>query len=260
MDYVWKVHKKFLITVGGGILGLILYNAFVLSGLRAAADQATRRLDEERQNLEDRMKKGEPTDDILRQAEGARDHTVKQLASLTVDVAFRPPDRFKRPDSGARAYMENLKLNLPKELHAAAVKARVSCPEKVGLDDAFPDEMAEEVLLRLAVLERVVTAALAAGVEKIEALDAMHGVDQKLVPSAVPGAFVNRFSVLIKFTGKSESVFKLVHSLQRKGQFLGLSHFEYDRPNTTKDLLSATLVATAFKVDEKGAINPRPAQ
>lgn len=257
MDYFWKENKKYLAVVGGALVVVFLYNSFVLSGFRKGAAAAERNLANERARVEKLLAHGEPGEDALNLARNERTQSKKQLATALEEMSFKVTDRFKRPASGVKDIVDNLRLNLPKELHDYAVKSKIACPVNIGVGDDLPEAVAEEVLLRLAAAEKVVKLAVDSRVEKIDLVNVMDQVDQKTEPVTRKGAFLNRYSILIKFSGTPEAVFKVLHGVQKKGSYLAVTSFALDRPNMAKRLLEASLQVAVLKLDEKSPVDPK---
>jgi len=261
MDYFLKENKKFLIAVGAGLLVAFLYNAFILKPLSKSADRAKAVLQREKEDLKRSMENGVPSEDSLVAARAARDGSKRTLRDLVRDVEFKVPDRFKKPErESAKSYFENQIIDLHKELHRDAVKAQINFPATpagLGFGDQVSDEVAPEYLQRLAVVSRVVQVAIEAGVDKIEVIDGLAGTGSRDEAPARKSSFLGKHNVFMKFSGKAESVFKVLHGVQRKGQYLAVTSFEALRDDATKDLFAATISVAMLKVDEKAGLEAR---
>lgn len=256
MEYFWKENKKFVIAVGGGLVFLMLYYSFVLGPIRKGAADAARDRSRAKADLERRMQQGVPTDDGLVSGRRDRDFNRKLLASMIPEVAFGVGERFVlRKGEKIKELYDPLKLDLLKEWGKKAVEGKVRFPENVALPDDVSEETATEVLLRLAVVDRLVTLAVDAEVEKIDTLDGLQGLD----PNAAPrkSQFLTKHSAFIRVTGKVESIFKMVHGAQKKGSYLSVTHFDLSRPDATKNLFEASMAVSLLKVDDKGGLETR---
>jgi hypothetical protein len=257
MDYFWKENKKFVIAVGAGFLGLLLYRSFVLVPLGNAADQAKSKLQREKQELKVRMANGVPSEESLRLARASRDRMKQSLASLVKDVEFKVPDKFRKPDrESARTHFESLIIDLYKELHQKAVNAKIAYPANLGLD-SVGDESAAEYLQRLAVVEQLSQVAIAAEVEKVEVLDGLAGAGSRDEGPSKKSAFLSKVGAYMKFSGRAESVFKVLHGVQKKGLYLAVTGFEAQRDDQTKDLFVASITVAMLKVDEKSSLEAK---
>ena len=257
MEYFWKENKRFTIAVGAGLLGLILYNGFVLGPIGRSADQAKSRLQKEKAELKARMSNGVPSEDSLRVARATRDRTKLSLAALVKDVDFKAPDKFKKPErEGAKTHFESLNIDLYKELHQKAVSAKIAFPANLGMDQVN-DDNALEYLQRLAIVERVAQVAIDAEIEKIEVIDGLSGAGSRDEAPSKKTSFLTKYAVFMKFSGKAESVFKVLHGIQKKGQYLAVTNFEAARDDATKDLFAATISVALLKVDEKGTLEAK---
>ncbi len=256
MEYFWKENKRFVAAVAGGLVFLLLYQSLVLGKIRGAADAAERRRISEKRDLERKMAQGVPTDDSLAQARKDRNLNRSTLAKMGPETTFTIPERFLKPKRDVKAYYENLKIELINQLGEKAVAGRVSFPQTVGLPEDVGDESAAEMLMRLAVVERLTNLCIEAECEKIETINAVHGADQD-ERSSKKSQFITKYSVFIRFQGKAEAVFKVVHGVQKKGQYLAVTQFDMSRPDATKDVFEASLGVALLKVDEKGALEPK---
>lgn len=256
MEYFWKENKRYVVAVGGGLVFLMLYFSFVLGPIRKGASDAVRERSKAKGDLERRMQQGVPTDDGLVSGRRDREHSRKQLAETVPVVAFAVDDRFVKPKKETiKSYYDNLKLDLLKEMQKKAVEGKVAFPATVGLPDDVSDETAPDVLLRLAVVDRLVALAVDGEVEKIDVIDGQYGMDQG--GPARKNPFLTKHSVFIRVVGKVESIFKMVHGAQKKGSYLSVTHFDLSRPDSTKNLFEASIAVSLLKVDEKGGLETR---
>jgi hypothetical protein len=256
MEYFWKENKKFVIAVGAGLLAMLLYNILVLGPVGSSADRAKRNLLREKAELKALMANGVPSDDSIRAAKQSRDRLKQTLATLVADTVFKAPDRYRKPDrESAKSHFESLSIDVAKELRDKATSGKVAFPSLVDFGGQVTDEAAPEYLLRLAIVERLAQIAIESEVDKIEAIDPLAG--QARDEGAKKGSYLAKFGVYMKFAGKAESVFKVLHGVQKKGQYLSVSGFEAVRDDSTKDQFVATLSVAALKVDEKGTLEAK---
>jgi hypothetical protein len=228
----------------------------VLGKIRGAGDAADRRRVSEKRDLERKMGNGVPNDDGLAQARKDRDLNRGTLAKMGPETAFVIPERFQKPKRDVKAYYENLKIELINQLGEKAVAGRVSFPQTVGLPDDVGDDSAAEMLMRLAIVERLTNLCIESECEKIETINAVHGADQD-ERSSKKSQFLTKYSVFIRFHGKAESIFKVVHGVQKKGAYLAVTQFDMSRPDATKDVFEVSLGVALLKVDDKGALETR---
>ncbi|MBV8880343.1 MAG: hypothetical protein JO332_10285 [Planctomycetaceae bacterium] len=254
MEYFWKENKRFVLAVGGGLAFLLLYQSLVLGKIRGAAELADRTRRNKKAEIEKKMAQGVPTDETLSAARRDRDNNRKVLAGMAPDTAFTLPERFLKPKRDVKAYYDNLKIELTNQLNEKATAGRVAFPQNLGLPEDVTEENASEMLLRLAVVERLVGLCIDAECEKIESVNALHGADQDERTSK-KSKFLTKYSVFVRFHGKAESVFKVIHGAQKKGSYLAVTQFEMSRPDATKDVFEASLGAALLKVDDKGTMD-----
>src|SRR5882672_4199665 len=254
MEYFWKENKRFVIAVGGGLAFLILYQSLVLGYLRGQADAAERTRRSKKTEIERKMAQGVPTDESLSIARRDRDQNRKVLASMTPETAFVLPERFQKPKRDIRQNFDDARIKLAKELEEKATAGRVAFPQTLGLPEDVNEDSVAEMLARLAVVDRLANLVIDAECEKIESINALHGADQN-ERSAKKSRFLTKHSVFIRFSGKAESIFRVLHGAQKKGSYLAVTQFEMSRPDATKDVFEASLAVALLKVDDKGALD-----
>jgi hypothetical protein len=255
MDYFWKENKKFVLAVGAGLMAMLLYQLLVLGPVGSSADRAKRNLLKEKAELKALMGNGVPSDDSIRAAKQSRDRLKQTLGTLVADTVFKAPDRYKKADrDSAKSHFESLSIDVAKELRDKATSAKVAFPSLIDFGGQVTDEVAPEYLARLAIVERLALLAIESEVEKIEVIDPLPGGARDEGPGK-KGNFLTKLGVFMKFTGKAESVFKVLHAVQKKGQYLSVSGFEAVRDDSTKDQFVATLSVAALKVDDKGTLD-----
>jgi hypothetical protein len=254
MEYFWKENKRFVIALVGGLVFLILYQSFVLGKIRGAAELADRTRRNKQLEIERKMAQGVPTEESLVTARRDRDLTRKVLAAMAPETAFAVPERFQKPKSRVKEYYDNLVIELTDQIREKATNGRVAFPLNLGLPDTVLDEGAPEMMLRLAVVERLVTLCVESACEKIESINPLHGADQD-ERSSKKSRFLTKYSVFIRFNGTAESVFRIIHGVQKKGSYLAVTQFEMSRPDATKDVFEVGLGVALLKVDDKGALD-----
>jgi hypothetical protein len=253
MEYFLKENKRFLLMVGGALAFFFLYHGLVIGKIRGAADLAERTRKNKKSEIERKMAQGVPTDEALTSARRDRDLNRKVLAEMGPAAAFVPPDRFQKPKRDVKAYYDNLKIELTNQLQEKATNGRVAFPQALGLPEDVNEESVGEMLTRLAVVERLVTLCIDNECEKIESINALHGADQD-DKNSKKSRFLTKYTVFIRFSGKVENIFKVIHGAQKKGSYLALTQFELTRPDATKDVFEASMAVALLKVDDKGAM------
>lgn len=254
MEYFWKENKRYVILVGSGLAFLILYQSLVLGKIRGAAELAERTRRNKQTEIERKMAQGVPTEESLQIARRDRDLSRKVLASMAPETAFAVPDRFLKPKSQVKAYYDDLLIKLTDELKEKATNGRLAFPQSLGMPDPVTEDMVPEMLLRLAIVDRLANLCIDAGCEKIEMINPMHGADQD-ERSSKKSRFLTKYSVFIRFSARAEDVFKVIHGAQKKGSYLAVTQFEMSRTDATKDVFEAALGVALLKVDDKGALD-----
>jgi hypothetical protein len=258
MDYFWKENKRFTLFVGGGLLFVLFFHWFVLGPIRAGATKAERDRVNERKDLESRMAQGVPAPDALAAAKRDRDQYQKSLAAVSKELVFKPDDRYKRGErESAKAHYDNLRLEIEKGLKDKAKDAKVEFNGAVGLGEESSPDQIPELLLRMAAAERLVAVALAAGIEKIEQVDAMATPSRDAAPG--PGAFLNAYGIFFKFRAKAETAYRIAHAVQKKGQYLAVTQLDWSRDDVARDSVLVQMGVAVLSVDEKAPLVPKPA-
>lgn len=259
MEYFWKENKKFVAAVAAALLGTWLYYAFVVSPLREGARAAAQTREREKKALEARMANGVPSPELLADLQRDCDFKKKALAAVAADVSFKEGDKFKAPSKGgAKERFDQVKVDLSGELVQKAGNARMEFPKSIGIETDSTEETAPELLLRLAVVERLVDIAVAAKVDKIEVIDALSGMDRGGEPRK--GVFLSKYPVFMKFRGSEQAVFAVLHAAQKKGQFFAVTQFQVQQEDLAKDLCGASIGVALLRLDEKASIEPKAAQ
>lgn len=261
MDYFWKENKKYLIAVGAALLFVLVFHWFVLGPIRSRADLVAKKRGMEERSLRERVEKGVPDEDTIGVAKIEYKRTQDLLASLAGDMSFKVPDRYVRKPEG-QGWVEHWnaeKLEVEREIQRK-IKGLAGFPRQVvpssGLED-LQEEAAREMLLRLAVVEKVVDMAVEAKVDKVDTIDMVpvtHAGARKDEAVTRKGVFLNKYMIRMTFKGDQQSVFKLLHGVQKKGSFLAVAHFEVDRKDPTKDYLDADIRVCLLGIDEKAPI------
>ncbi|HLY10929.1 MAG TPA: hypothetical protein VKW04_16635 [Planctomycetota bacterium] len=257
MEYFWKENKRFVIAVAGGLAFLILYQALVLGKIRGAAELADRTRRSKQTEIERKMAQGVPTEESLAVARKDRDLTRKVLAQMAPETAFTVPDRFQKPKSRPKElkeYYDDLLIKLTDELKEKATNGRLGFPPTLGMPDTVNEDTVPEMLLRLAVVDRLSTLCIDAECEKIESINPLHGADQD-ERSSKKSRFLTKYSVFIRFSGRADAIFKVIHGAQKKGSYLAVTQFDMSRPDATKDVFEAALGVALLKVDDKGELD-----
>ncbi len=255
MEYFWKENKKFVIAVAAALVVTWLYYQFVLWPLRSGAEAAAKTRDRETKALEARMAHGVPSGELLADLQRDCDLKRKALASVAADVSFKVGDPFKAPKGGAKERFDQVRVDLSKELVQKAAGARMEFPRSLGIETDATDETAPELLLRLAVVERLVDIAVQSKIDKIEVIDALSGMDG--AGGSRQGVFLSKYPVFMKFRGSEQAVFNVLHAVQRKGQFFSVAQFQVAQEDLAKDLYGASIGVALLRVDDQAPIEPK---
>jgi hypothetical protein len=258
MEYFWKENKKYLIAVGAAVLFVILFQGFILGPARAKADQVARKRIQDEKALRARVELGVADEDQIGVAKIEIKRTRDLLASLQNDMAFKEAPRYRKPEGQTWAEHWNAeKLEVDRELQKLVRGMQAPRSFLPNVDDPSED-LARELLLRLAAVYRLVQVAVDAKVERIDVVDMLpvsSAGTRKDEPVTQKGVFLNSYMVHMAFKGDQQSVFKVLQGVQKKGAgFLSVHHFEVDRRDPTKDYLDAVIRVNLLRVDEKAPI------
>ena len=256
MEYFWKENKKFVAAAFGAVVATWLCYLFVLWPLRKDAQVAAQTRDREKKALEARMANGVPGQELLADLQRDCDLKKKALAAVSADVSFKEGEKFRAPPKGgAKERYDQVKVDLSTELHQKAAGARMEFPKSLGIEADSTEESAPELLLRLAVVERLVDVAVAAKIDKIEVIDALSGMERS--GEARKGVFLTKFPVFMKFRGSEQAVFAVLHAVQKKGQFFAVTQFQVQQEDLAKDVCGASIGVALLRLDEKAPIEPK---
>lgn len=250
MDYFWKENKTFVIAVGAGALGAILYWSFLVAPFRAGAARAASERTQQKRDYENLIAQGVPAKDAVAAAAQDRDETAKALAALVKDVAFKPGERFRKPD---RDQYDDLRIKVLKELREKAQKAKIDFQGDLGMGEEIREEQLPELTLRLAAVERVVAQAIEAGVEKIEGVDGLADARES-GPAPKKGGFLEAYTVFLKVRSSSEAAFRIIHGVQKKGNYLAVTRFGWAQEDPARDFGTASITVAVLRVDEKAPL------
>lgn len=261
MDYFWKENKKYLISVGAAVLFVLLFQGFVLGPARAKADQVARKRAQDEKALRARVEQGVADEDQIGVARIELKRTKDLLAALQADMVFKEAPRYRKPESSTWVEHWNAeKLEVERDLQKLTRGLQVPKSFLPNVDDPS-EELARELLLRLAVVDRLVQVAVDAKVDRIDAIDMLpvsSAGARRDEPVTQKGVFLNSYMVHMAFKGDQQSVFKVLHGVQKKGPgFLSVHHFEVDRRDPTRDYLDAVIRVCLLRVDEKAPIEAR---
>jgi hypothetical protein len=237
---------------------VLLFQGFVLGPARAKADQVARKRAVDEKALRARVEQGVADEDQIGVAKIELKRTQDLLASLSADMSFKEGPRYRKPDNQTWVEHWNAeKLEVERDLQKLTRGLQVPRSFLPNVEDPSED-LARELLLRLAVEERLIQVAVDSKVDRIDVIDMLpvsSSGARKDEPVTKKGVFLNKYIVHMAFKGDQQSVFKVLHGVQKKGPgFLSVHHFEVDRRDPTRDYLEASIRVSLLRTDTKAPV------
>jgi hypothetical protein len=123
-------------------------------------------------------------------------------------------------------------------------------------------EAVRELLIRLWVIDRVCKIAIDAGMDRIESIQATPDIQirdgtERGYPVTNPKLFFNRLPVGFKLRGPSAAIFKVVHGIQQKGEFLAVTGFSATKDDDHADLFVCELEVSALLINGAGDLQEK---
>lgn len=240
MDFeeLWGRHRNFLLLAAAGLLVLL-----VAQGVRGALyGQPTRRLAVRARALQRdlrRLPRVAPRQ--VRELRRETEALATRLERLRETLQLEVPQRFRLPAVGGKAHYAQVVQTTREDVAEVAAGRNVAVPWSLGLPPVTPasrDEM-DQYLRGLYVVERLVTAALEAGVRRVELLE---------VKPAPPGEFLREVRVRMQVLGDGPAFFRLLDRLLDPEDPLPVTGCRVAPPPRGRGLV-ATLTVSLCDVD-----------
>jgi hypothetical protein len=259
MNYAWQERKKFAIPLAVGIVAVLIWYYFILSGINGATDRDLANRKSAELMLRSRMQSGVPTDVAVGQADRDRGTIQEDLKDIQDKLAFRADESFraKGGQSPAAKFGQQRQAVFSKLDAAVSSRGMDKLPNLLKFPQAFndiPEPVLTEWLVRLAIVQRVVMVAIESGVNGITLLEVVPSEHQDEV--TVPAdRFLGVLAIKIKVTGSANSIISMVHGLQQEGpNFLALEAGAITSSAATSNLLVAELTVGGLVVRPEGAM------
>ncbi len=259
MEYWWKENRGFVIPVALAVIVFGMWYVLGVGAIRAGGEKIRIARENKETEYQRRIQRGEPSEDTVRRARADLERTNKLVEELKADLSLRMPDSYKSSKS-APEFFSAMKEDVRKDVVKKAQQHGVLLPDNsLGFPQnlqGLADDVAIEYLERLAIVERLATTAAAAGVSKIDTVNAIVG-------TAGPGEgtddlkkalFLKKVAVRMKVTGPSQSVFQWLHAVQKKGDGLVVDDFKAEKLSPHEDIFSAELEVSGLKIDPSKAV------
>ncbi|MBI5365414.1 MAG: hypothetical protein HZA54_00130 [Planctomycetes bacterium] len=251
--------KRWLGVAGGSGAAVLLVLLAVLLPLRAAADGARRDADQRRKVLEGRMNGPEyHAEGDLARGQQELDRLEQGVADLARALALPADPTFARPDDSGDhliAYKSTVEA-VRRALRKAAADRDVAMPEGFGFPEGeVPASEAAALLRRLQTADRVLRAALDAGVQSVLTV-APRGDKEAKDADDEEAVLLARDPVTVEVMAPFEAVLSLLHAIQTKGSFLALEQLTLESADPEKNLLRARLTVAGLRVDVAAKVGP----
>jgi len=214
LDAYWQENKRFVATVAAGVvvffLGWMLIDRFLGEDLRAEKSDLAR--------LESDLAKPMHGAADLAAAEEDNARLRETVAALRAAVEFEPRPQFRlEPGGNAASRYLGVGSNLREELTTRAGRAGLLFPSDLGLPQSSPVREVEIArhLEALDVIERAITLAIEAGMERIDRIRIK--LDSR-VASGKPVDDLEKTLVTLEMTGSGNAVARFVQLLRDPSQ------------------------------------------
>lgn len=241
-------HKRFL-TLAGSCAGVVLlaFLAGVLP-LSSSADSARVSADKLRRTVETRMGSDEFHGEAdLARARAELDQLDGGLSTLAEAIALPDSADFmvKDGDSDRLIVYKSAVESVKRALRKLAADRDIPMPESFGFPEGdVPADKVNGLLRRLQVLDRALRAALDSGVAAVLAVGPAEEKDRD---EEADDAVLRRASVHLEVQARFETVLRLIHALQQKGNFLAIIRLAIDCAEPETDVVKVRFVLAGLR-------------
>ncbi len=247
-DY-WQENKRFVTTVVGGILVFFVAYSVLSGSYGSQARDARRELSRIKGDLQDPMYNGADRD----QAEQENETLRATLQELSRRTAFEPRAEFRwNPATGSASNLYFQRVGeVTDRLRRLASRSRARIPEGLDLEPLMTNDSntIERHLDALDLIERVVTEALASGIESVDRIRV--DLDPGFASKQGLGS-VERTRVQFDMSGPAESVTATILATQgdRYGRPVVLDSVIAKTPRRNAGQVKLNLSCSALRLHE----------
>ncbi|MBI2931299.1 MAG: hypothetical protein HYY16_06580 [Planctomycetes bacterium] len=242
MEYWWKENRGLVVPAAAGVVVVCAWYFAVVGGIEEKTALLRRQRVAAEQKLQAQMKAGVPSEDTLSRARRDLEREKERMEELTREMGLKVPasHQVQARNTAGETFMKTKEDETRKKIRDAAARSGVSLPSNAlgfseNLFEGVDDALGKELLARLAIVEKVSLGAVEAGVSRIDAVNA-EGSE-----TTEKAEFLARLSVRLKVTGTSEAVFKWLHAVQKRGDFLAVDEFKATKESPHEDVFSAEM-------------------
>jgi hypothetical protein len=230
LEATWQLHRKFIVTVGGGALAFALLSYGVTS-VEASADRMAKSNAREQTDLRADLSGLAGAEAVEKGKKIALETTaapaITKAVTWTVDPKYLLAEE-ERSKSPAIAYARRVSM-ASEEVGRKADKVGTPLPRnqdskqpELGVESGGTLDAAHapEALARVDVARRILLAAIDAGVSKVVALRHAEATYDKLEGDA---GFLRRIGVTVAFEGTAQDLARFVSAFEVDQSFLELS-------------------------------------
>lgn len=250
-DYLWKEHRRLVYAMLGFLLLLLLWNWFVLSSIRGDSARLEQDLTTMRNNYTVQVAQGVPTESILQAARKDRDDMKKLLGDLKGDLEIKIPDSIKVGGQGSDA-VTAFQFKFDEMEKGAQRQAQQTArgfvlPQKYSqkvpeFRNEVTPERASDFLTRAALGFKLLGWCIDSGLDKVTGLEIFASTDPRSLPEINRSALMDAYLISFQGSGKTEGVFKLLHRLQQRGDFVSVETLRIMKKDPTVDLVEVDLL------------------
>jgi hypothetical protein len=240
MDFeeIWSTHKKFILTVGIGLIALLIFQ-----GIKTAvySDDTRRLVANAQKNLRGLRREQVATRQDLKGLREEESTLDTRLQKLEAETEIKPPPRYTLPESNIKSFFTLAVQEARDKVAEVAGIKNVRVPYELGVPSVTPstrEEMAR-FLLGLSVVERVVTYAVEEGVRRFESID---------VKTARGGGFSRETKVVFRLVTRGQTLAALMDRILDPADPLVLTQFLVTHPPRGGGII-ATIGLSILEVD-----------
>lgn len=248
MNVIWQKHRRFLLTVAGGLAGFMILNLFA-AGYR----------DRSGEDIQQNRKRAGELSGAIEKLDASYDREVKdrkvleqQLENYLGQVSLSRNSRLQVPES-----VSDCQTDFARQLGRiwssfvdGADKIHLSYPRMTDIPFALGSELTQQDWTDryrwLETVERILNASVELGVKKIESIQPQTVVDEPIADS--PDRSLIRYPVKVVLTAEFTVIRRLIEYFQAPGVYLSVD-LDLER-KADNNAITAQIIFTGIDIAE----------